>query len=131
MRIGVIGTGVAGSLFVSAARNIRNDVSICAFDRIPANERDDVGTGLNVGPNAMKALRLNGGLCLGALQSVSLPWRRWMIALTNGRKLIDLNLLDIAEEPGLRIRWADLYGVLRAESAASTAYGHSIEALEE
>jgi salicylate hydroxylase len=37
----------------------------------------------------------------------------------------------VAEDPGLRIRWADLYGVLRAESASSTHYGRTLEALEE
>ena len=33
MRIGVIGTGVAGSLFVAAAKNIKG-VTFQAFDRI-------------------------------------------------------------------------------------------------
>jgi salicylate hydroxylase len=131
MRIGVIGTGVAGSLFIAAARDLPREFAVRGFDRISSNTRDEAGTGLNVGPNAIKALRLNGGLCLGALRSVSLPWRRWLIALTDGTKLIDLNMLDIAEEPGIRIRWADLYGVLRAESAASTLYDRALEGLEE
>lgn len=131
MRIGVIGTGVAGSLFVAMMRHATRELSVRAFDRIPSNERDDAGTGLNVGPNGIKALRLNGGTCLDALQRVSLPWRRWLIALTNGRKLIELDLLDIAENPGIRIRWADLYGVLRAESAATTTFDHALESLEE
>src|SRR5215469_3643004 len=131
MRIGVIGTGVAGSLFVAAMPYATRDLSVRAFDRIPSNQRDDAGTGLNVGPNAMKALRLNGGTCLDALERVSLPWRRWLIELTNGRKLIELDLLDIAENPGIRIRWADLYGVLRAESAGSTTFDRTLEALEQ
>lgn len=131
MRIGVIGTGVAGSLFVAMMRHATRGLSVRAFDRIPSNERDDAGTGLNVGPNAMKALRLNGGTCLDALHRVSLPWRRWLIALTDGRKLIELDLLDIAENPGIRIRWADLYGVLRAESSGSTTFDHTLESLEE
>ena len=76
-------------------------------------ERDEAGTGLNIGPNALKALRQDGGLCLDALRAASLPWRRWMIALTDGTRLMDLDLLDVADEPGLRIRWADLYAVLR------------------
>ena len=130
MKIGVIGTGVAGSLFVDAARDIRG-VAVQAFDRIPPNDRDNAGTGLNIGPNALKALRLQGGPCLDALRAVSLPWRRWLIALTDGTPLIDLDLLDIAEEPGLRIKWAHLYRVLRATSAPSTIYGRSLEALEQ
>ena len=131
MKIGVIGTGVAGSLFAAAARREMPDADIQAFDRIAPGERDEAGTGLNIGPNAMKALRLRGGLCLDALKAVSLPWRRWVIALTNGTRLVDLNMLDVADEPGMRIRWADLYGVLRAESAPLTIYGRMLEALEE
>lgn len=131
MKIGVVGTGVAGSLFVAAARQDSPSAEIQAFDRIALGERDEAGTGLNVGPNAMKALRLRGGMCLDALRAVSLPWRRWLIALTNGTKLIDLDLLDVADEPGIRIRWADLYGVLRAGSAPATMHGRTLEALEE
>ena len=130
MRIGVIGTGVAGSLFVTAAKNTR-DITLQAFDRIPPNNRDEAGTGLNIGPNALKAMRLHGGLGLDALHAASLPWRRWLIALTNGTKIVDLDLLDVAEEPGLRIRWAHLYRVLRATSAPATLYGRSLEALEQ
>jgi salicylate hydroxylase len=130
MKIGVIGTGVAGSLFVAAAKNIRG-LTLKAFDRIPPNDRDEAGTGLNIGPNALKALRLHGGLAIDALRTVSLPWRRWLIALTNGTKIIELDLLDVAEEPGLRIRWSQLYRVLRASSAYCTSYDRSLEALEQ
>ena len=66
-----------------------------------------------------------------ALLAASFPWRRWLIELTDGTKLIDLDLLDVADGPGIRIRWADLYGVLRAASAPATLYGRSLEALEE
>lgn len=131
MRIGVIGTGVAGSLFVAAVKNHIGAAELTAFDRIAPGERDEAGTGLNIGPNALKALRLKGGICLDGLLAASLPWRRWMIALTNGTRLIDLNLLDVADEPGLRIRWADLYAVLRAGSAERTVHDRALEALEE
>jgi len=131
MRIGVIGTGVAGSLFAAAASKSLRGVTLQAFDRIPANGRDDAGTGLNIGPNAVKALRREGDLGLEALLAVSLPWRRWLIALTNGTKLVDLDLLELAEEPGLRIRWAQLYRVLRSNSASCTVYDRSLEALEQ
>src|SRR5205085_595675 len=113
MRIGVVGTGVAGSLFVAAAKNIRG-ITVQAFDRIPANNHDEAGTGLNIGPNALKALRLNGGLGIDQLRAASLPWRKWLIALTNGTKIVEIDLMDLAEEPGLRIRWSQLYRVLRS-----------------
>ena len=131
MRIGVIGTGVAGSLFAAAAKQNLRGVTLQAFDRIPANGRDDAGTGLNIGPNAVKALRREDDLGLEALLAVSLPWRRWLITLTNGTKLVDLDLLELAEEPGLRIRWAQLYRVLRSNSASCTVYDRSLEALEQ
>jgi 2-polyprenyl-6-methoxyphenol hydroxylase-like FAD-dependent oxidoreductase len=131
MKIGVIGTGVAGSLFVASAKRAARGCHIQAFDRIPPNDRNEAGTGLNIGPNALKALRLHGGLGLDALRAASLPWRRWLIALTNGTTIIDLDLLDVAEEPGLRIRWARLYQILRASSAPSTLYDRSLEALEQ
>jgi 2-polyprenyl-6-methoxyphenol hydroxylase-like FAD-dependent oxidoreductase len=131
VRIGVIGTGVAGSLFITAAKMAAAADDLVAFDRIALGERDEAGTGLNIGPNALKALRLKGGLCLEELRSKSLPWRRWQIALTSGTKLLDLDLLDVADEPGLRIRWADLYSVLRSGSADRTRYGRAFEALEE
>ncbi len=127
----MIGTGVAGSLFIAAAKKGTPNIDLHGFDQIRSNERDEAGTGLNIGPNAMKALRLHGGIAVEALRATSLPWRRWVIALTDGTPLIDLDLLSVAEEPGLRIRWADLYSVLRAESSTSTTYGRTLEALEE
>lgn len=131
MRIGVIGTGVAGSLFAATLMRDSPAVSIHAFDRIADDGRDEAGTGLNIGPNAVKALRRSGSRELQELLSVSLPWRRWLIALTDGTKLVDLDLLDVAEEPGLRIRWSHLYHVLRSASAACTRYDRSLEALEQ
>lgn len=131
MRIGVIGTGVAGSLFAAAVMRKSPAVSIQAFDRIGENGRDEAGTGLNIGPNAVKAMRRDGGPVLEQLLAVSLPWRRWLIALTDGTKLVDLDLLEVAEEPGLRIRWAHLYRVLRSASATCTRYDRSLEALEQ
>ena len=132
MRIGVIGTGVAGSLFTAAAQGIPG-FEIRAFERIRPGDREEAGTGLNIGPNAVKALRQQYGLgpLLDNLLGASLPWRRWVIEMTDGAPLIDLDLMDVAEEPGLRIRWADLYGVLRAASADATTYDRAFETYEE
>jgi salicylate hydroxylase len=123
---------VAGSLFVAAARAQSGlaHVDFKAFDRISSDTRDEAGTGLNIGPNALKALRLHGGIALEGLRAASFPWRRWRIELTDGTTLIDLDLLTVAEEPGIRIRWADLYSVLRSGSAPFTTYGRTLEALE-
>jgi salicylate hydroxylase len=131
MRIGVIGTGVAGALFVAAALKDNPDAEIIAFDRIVSGARDEAGTGLNIGPNALKALRLHGGIALEDLLAVSLPWKRWEIVLTNGTRLIDLDMTEIGGEPGIRIRWADLYAVMRAGSARATIYDRALEDVEE
>jgi salicylate hydroxylase len=131
MRIGVIGTGVAGSLFVAAALKTHPEAEIVAFDKIASGARDEAGTGLNIGPNALKALRLYGGIALDDLLSVSLPWKRWEIVLTNGTRLIDLDMTQIAGEPGIRIRWADLYAVMRAGSAGATVYDRQLDGIEE
>jgi 2-polyprenyl-6-methoxyphenol hydroxylase-like FAD-dependent oxidoreductase len=131
VRVAVIGTGVAGSLLTAAARRDQPSLDLKAFDKIVSGAREEAGTGLNIGPNALKALRRDGGIGLEALHAVSLPWRRWLIALTNGTRLVDLDIMEVAEEPGLRIRWADLYAVLRAVSASATRYDRALEAVEE
>ena len=131
MRIGVIGTGVAGSLLTAAVLKDDPAADIVAFDRIVSGAREDAGTGLNIGPNALKALRLHGGIALDDLLAVSLPWKRWEIVLTNGAKLIDLDMTAIAGEPGIRIRWADLYAVMRARSAPATVFDRALEDIEQ
>ena len=52
------------------------------------------------------------------------------MALTDGTPLLDLDLLDVAEEPGARIRWSALYRLLRAPVAPVTRRGRALEALE-
>ncbi len=128
MRIGVIGTGVAGSLLVEMLRRAAG-CDVVAFDRAVAGAQESAGTALNLGPNALKALRLHAPCCHAALRVASLEWRRWFIDLTDGTRLFDLDLLDVAEEPGVRIRWAELYRLLRAAIAPS--YDHQLEALEQ
>ena len=63
--------------------------------------------------------------------AASLPWSRWFIDTAWGERLFDLDLLDVAAEPGIRLRWAELYRVLREPVAAVTQRGLLLEALEE
>lgn len=114
MRIGIIGTGVAGSLLAEALLDKRG-IEVTAFERVTPDDHAEAGTGLNVGPNAMKALRLHMPARHDALRDASLEWRRWFVDLTDGTRLFDLDLLDVAEEPGMRIRWSELYRLLRAD----------------
>jgi salicylate hydroxylase len=53
------------------------------------------------------------------------------VDLADGTRLFDLDLLDVAEEAGIRIRWSELYHQLRAPAAGCTRHGHVLEALEE
>jgi salicylate hydroxylase len=130
MRIGIIGTGVAGSLLAESLQGTPG-IAIQAFERVAPGEHAEAGTGLNIGPNALKALRLHMPARHAALRAASAPWRRWFVDLTDGTRLLDLDLLEVAEEPGVRIRWSELYRLLRAPLAACTRYGQVLEALEE
>lgn len=130
MRIGVIGTGVAGSLLADMLGGARG-LTVEAFDRRRPGADEEAGTGLNVGPNGLKALRLHLPARHAAVREASLPWRHWFIDLVDGTRLFDLRLSEVAEEPGIRLRWAELYRVLRAPVAALTTHGMALEALEE
>ncbi len=130
MRIGIIGTGVAGSLLAEALLD-KPGIDVTAFERVAPDDHAEAGTGLNIGPNALKALRLHMPARHDALREASLPWRRWFVDLTDGTRLFDLDLLDVAEEPGLRIRWSELYRLLRAPAAGCTRYRHTLEGIEE
>lgn len=130
MRIGIIGTGVAGSLLAEALIDAPG-IEVAAFERVAPGEHAEAGTGLNIGPNALKALRRHMPARHDALRAASLSWHRWFVDLTDGTRLFDLALLDVAEEPGVRIRWSELYRLLRAPAAACTRNAHVMEALEE
>ncbi|MBY0335239.1 MAG: FAD-dependent monooxygenase, partial [Acetobacteraceae bacterium] len=130
MRIGVIGTGVVGSLFLDRLRGVKG-LELAAFERAAEGAREEAGTGLNICPNALKALRLHHPERHAALRAASLPWERWFVDLADGTRLLDLDLRDVAEEPGARLRWSELYGLMRGPVAGVTAYGHALEALEE
>jgi salicylate hydroxylase len=116
MRIAVIGTGVAGSLLAEMLHG-QKGITLDAFDRLEPGEEAEAGTGLNVGPNAMKALRLHLPERHAAVRAAALPWARWTIEMADGERLFDLDLAEVAEEPGIRLRWSALYDVLRAPVA--------------
>ncbi|WP_431282091.1 hypothetical protein ACQW02_22220 [Humitalea sp. 24SJ18S-53] len=130
MRIGIIGTGVAGSLLAESLLPLPG-FRVDAFERSALGEQAESGTGLNLGPNAAKALRLHLPARHAALRAASLAWRRWQVDLTDGTRLLDLDMLEVAEEPGIRIRWAELYRLLREPVAGCTRHGHALEAIEE
>ena len=127
MRIAIIGTGVAGSLLADGLAGF----DIAAFERARPGDHAEAGTGLNLGPNALKALRLYAPSMHATLRAAALPWRRWFAGLADGTPLLDIDLCALAEEPGVRIRWSELYRVLRAPLADVTRNGMALAALEE
>lgn len=111
-RIVIAGAGIAGSLIASGLRE-RTDCEVICLERVSPREQGEAGTGLNIGPNAIKCLGLHLPREAEAIVRNSLPWSGWTIALTSGRSLMDLRLEHVADNPGIRIRWAELYALLR------------------
>ncbi len=120
-RIVVVGAGVAGSLIVSGLRD-RTDCELICLEKVAATDHEGAGTGLNIGPNAMKCLGLFLPHEAAAIVSESLPWSHWSIALTSGVRLMDLPLSEVADNPGVRIRWANLYALLREPNSSVTTF---------
>src|SRR5262249_25541988 len=79
------------------------------------------GTGLNIGPNARLALQAHDPALSDAITAAGLPWRQWRISLTDGTVLFDLPLSRVAGNDGWRIRWSELYRVLRDAAAPAVA----------
>jgi salicylate hydroxylase len=126
-RIVVAGAGVAGSLIVSGLRD-RADCELICLERVGPEDHSEAGTGLNIGPNAMKCLSLHLPREAAAIRANSLAWSRWTVALTSGETLMDLPLAEVADNPGIRIRWAELYALLRKPNAGRIAYGAEVTA---
>ena len=116
-RIVVVGAGIAGSLIVAGLADC-HDVELICLERVGADDHAEAGTGLNIGPNAMKCLSAHLPASAAAIIANSLPWAHWQISLTDGRILMDLPLATVADNPGIRIRWAELYSLLRRPIAA-------------
>ena len=117
----IAGAGIAGSLIASGLRD-RRDCDLVCLERVGPREQGEAGTGLNIGPNAIKAMRQHLPREAEAIVANSLPWSVWTVALTDGRMLMDLDLSAVADNPGIRIRWAELYALLRTPLAGLITY---------
>lgn len=127
-RIVIVGSGVAGSILAYGLRELGNVEVIC-LERATAEDHAEAGTGLNVGPNAIKALRLFQPELAALLEAESLPWLTWRISLTNGRELMNLPLSEVADNPGIRIRWSQLYALLRRPVQQHVRFGTEVIAM--
>jgi salicylate hydroxylase len=122
MRIVIVGAGVAGCVMARQLSKL-GGVEVICLERVTPDDHSESGTGLNVGPNAVKALRTIDPELGQMITQASFPWAHWRISLTDGRVLFDLPLTDVADRPGWRIRWSELYRVLREAAAGSIFYG--------
>jgi 2-polyprenyl-6-methoxyphenol hydroxylase-like FAD-dependent oxidoreductase len=122
----IAGAGVAGSLVASGLRG-RDDCEVICLERVGPDDHGEAGTGLNIGPNAIKSLKAHLPAEAEIMVGNSLPWKRWTVALTNGRVLMDLRLDQVADHPGIRIRWAELYRLLRAPLRDRITYNADVQ----
>jgi salicylate hydroxylase len=125
MRIVIVGAGVAGSIMARSLSGLEGAEVIC-LERVARNDHAESGTGLNIGPNAVKALRAHDDELAAAIAAAGLPWRHWRISLTDGTVLFDHPLAEFAENDGWRIRWSELYRVLREAAGPAISYGCKI-----
>jgi 2-polyprenyl-6-methoxyphenol hydroxylase-like FAD-dependent oxidoreductase len=128
-RVVVVGAGIAGSLILAGLAD-RSDIEVICLERVGREDHAEAGTGLNIGPNAMKCLAAHLPESAAAIVAHSLPWTRWQISLTDGRVLMDLPLDTVADTPGIRIRWAELYTLLRAPVARHITFNAELVACE-
>ena len=125
MRIVIVGAGVAGSV-MARRLSLLPGAEVTCLERVARDDHSEAGTGLNVGPNAVKALKLTDPELARLVTRSSLPWASWRISLTDGTELLNLKLAEVAESPGWRIRWSELYRVLREAAGTCVHYGCEI-----
>ena len=126
MRIVIVGAGVAGCIMARTLSQLPGAEVVC-LERVAQGDHAESGTGLNIGPNARLALQAHDPALTGAITAAGLPWRTWRISLTDGTVLFDLPLSNVANNDGWRIRWSELYRVLREAAAPTVAYDCTIE----
>jgi salicylate hydroxylase len=125
MRIVIVGAGVAGCV-MARRLSLLDGVEVICLERVLRDDHSEAGTGLNVGPNAVKAVRAVDPELAERVTEASYPWRNWRISLTDGTVLFDLPLANVADGPGWRIRWSELYRVLREAADDNVSYGCEI-----
>ena len=122
MKVVVVGAGVAGCI-VARALSALPDVEVIGLEQVLLDDHSESGTGLNVGPNGVKALKQHSPELAEAVLSASFLWHTWRTSLTDGTVLFDLDLAKVADNPGIRIRWSELYRVLRKAAGPCVRYG--------
>ena len=125
-RVVIVGAGVAGCVMARTLAKLPGFQVTC-LEQVAKDDHSESGTGLNVGPNAVKALTAIDPELANQITRASFPWRNWRISLTDGTVLFDLPLTEVAEGPGWRIRWSELYRVLREAAGGIISYGCKVQ----
>lgn len=128
MRVVIIGAGVAGCVMARRLAKLPG-VEVHCLERVARDDHSEAGTGLNIGPNAVKALTAVDPELADAIARASYVWKSWRISLTDGTLLFDLPLSEVADRTGWRIRWSELYRVLRAAAEPLVRYGCAVGAI--
>src|ERR1700721_3764125 len=95
MRIVMVGAGVAGCVMARKLSRLAGVEVIC-LERVARDDHSQSGTGLNGGPNAVKALKLVDPALAAAITQASFPWTTWRISLTDSTELFNLKFKDFA-----------------------------------
>lgn len=129
MRVVIVGAGVAGAI-MSRGLSRFDGVEVICLERARRGDHAESGTGLNICPNAVQALKQHDVALADAVGAVSLDWAHWKVFLTSGKLLFDLSLSDVANTNGWRLRWSDLYRVLRGAAGDVIRYDCNCVAAE-
>ena len=127
LRIAISGAGVGGAILANLLGR-EPGIEVTCLEQVSPDDHSDAGTGLNVGPNAIKALTRVAPALSDALRApgVSLPWQSWRTTLTDGTLMMDLPLPEVADNDGIRIRWAELYRQLRAPAQNHILFNQTV-----
>lgn len=125
MKVAIVGCGVAGSVLGASLARMEG-VELMCFEKASLADHGDAGTGLNVGPNAIATLQRLDPALARAVVTASEPWERWTCKDTAGGVIFDFPMSDCADRPGIRIRWSELYRVLRAPLASHANFGAEV-----
>jgi salicylate hydroxylase len=123
-KILIIGAGVAGCILTRVLSS-EPSLDVLCLEKVARNDHQNAGTGLNIGPNASKALARTCAELKALLDQRSLPWRDWKMHLSSGRELFNVSLDEVAGGSGWRISWSELYEVLRSECGDLVRFGAS------
>ncbi|QCK87591.1 FAD-dependent monooxygenase [Phreatobacter aquaticus] len=125
MKIVIVGAGVVGSILTRSLSALPGIELVC-LEKVSRDDQSEAGTGLNICPNAVKAMHGFDRALHDVIDAASLPWRSWRVSLTNGRELFNLPISSVSQFHGWRIRWSELYRLLRDEAGPSVRFDCTI-----